>query len=103
MLSSLIQRFGRRAAFHTSMPDKPTCFIGDVHGCIKLLQKLLPQIPRDHRIIGSSDHRIIGSSDHRIIGSSDHRIIGSSDHRIIGSSLSEITSIAAKTVLTFCV
>lgn len=56
MLSSLIQRFGRRAVFAAPMPDRPTCVIGDVHGCIRQLQNLLPKIPRDHRVILVGDY-----------------------------------------------
>ncbi|WP_233494690.1 metallophosphoesterase family protein [Ruegeria sp. A3M17] len=56
MLSSLIQRFGRRAVFPAPMPDTPTCVIGDVHGCIRQLQNLLPKIPRDHRVILVGDY-----------------------------------------------
>ncbi len=56
MLSSLFQRFGRRASFETPSPTSPICVIGDVHGCIAHLEKLLPQVPQDHRIVLDGDY-----------------------------------------------
>ncbi|WP_348540302.1 metallophosphoesterase family protein [Ruegeria sp. R14_0] len=56
MLSSLFQRFGRRAVFSNPQPDAPICVIGDVHGCMRQLENLLPQIPQDHRIIFVGDY-----------------------------------------------
>ncbi len=56
MLSSLFQRFGRRAVFTAPLPDTPTCVIGDVHGCIRQLETLLPQIPEDHRVVLVGDY-----------------------------------------------
>ncbi|WP_170761172.1 metallophosphoesterase family protein [Ruegeria lacuscaerulensis] len=56
MLSSLFQRFGWRAAFSTPTPESPICVIGDVHGCIVQLEKLLPKIPQDHRVVLVGDY-----------------------------------------------
>ena len=51
MLSFLLERFGRRATFSAPSPDSSICVIGDVHGCIFQLEKLLPKVPQDHRVI----------------------------------------------------
>ncbi len=56
MLSSLFQRFGRRAAFSAPAPENPICVIGDVHGCIAQLEELLKEIPQDHRTILVGDY-----------------------------------------------
>jgi len=56
MLSSLLRRIGRRGAFEMPSPDDPICVIGDVHGCILQLERLLPKIPQDHRVILVGDY-----------------------------------------------
>jgi len=53
---SLFKRFGRRAVFGTPAPDKPICVIGDVHGCLNLLEKLLSNVPQDHQVILVGDY-----------------------------------------------
>lgn len=56
MLSSLFGRFRRRAPFLPPTPDTPICVIGDVHGCVVQLEKLLNKVPQDHRIILVGDY-----------------------------------------------
>ncbi|CAD0186673.1 Serine/threonine-protein phosphatase 2 [Ruegeria sp. THAF57] len=56
MLSSLLKRFNRPAAFSTPDPNTPVCIIGDVHGCIAQLEKMLFQVPQDHRVILVGDY-----------------------------------------------
>lgn len=56
VLSSLLQKFGRGASFDNPAPGAPLCFIGDVHGCLPLLEKMLAQVPQDHRIILAGDY-----------------------------------------------
>ena len=56
VLTSLIKRFGRRGSFLPPNPDGPLCVIGDVHGCIVQLEKLLSEVPQDHRIILVGDY-----------------------------------------------
>ena len=56
MLSSLFKRYARRPSFSTPAPDRPICVIGDVHGCIRQLENLLPQIPQDHHIVFVGDY-----------------------------------------------
>ena len=51
MLSSLMNLFGRSAAFTTPVPEMPLCVIGDVHGCINQLEQLLTKVPADHQVI----------------------------------------------------
>lgn len=40
----------------TPSPDSPVCIIGDVHGCIVQLEKLLRRVPQDHRVILVGDY-----------------------------------------------
>ncbi|MES0828490.1 metallophosphoesterase family protein [Ruegeria sp. SCP11] len=56
MLTSLFNRFGRRAVFLPPNPDSPLCVIGDVHGCVSQLEKLLALVPQDHRIVLVGDY-----------------------------------------------
>jgi len=56
VLSSLLQKFGRAAPFTDPAPAEPLCVIGDVHGCLPLLKKMLAQLPQDHRIILAGDY-----------------------------------------------
>ncbi len=56
MLTSLFKRFERRGSFLPPNPDRPLCAIGDVHGCIFQLEKLLSDVPQDHRIILVGDY-----------------------------------------------
>lgn len=56
MLTSLFKRLGRRGSFLPPNPNGPLCVIGDVHGCIVQLEKLLSEVPRDHRIILVGDY-----------------------------------------------
>lgn len=56
MLSSLFRRFARGASFADPAPAEPLCVIGDVHGCLPLLERLLEQVPADHRTILVGDY-----------------------------------------------
>lgn len=56
MLTSLFKKFGMRAAFMPPNPDEPLCVIGDVHGCIFQLEKLLSSVPQGYRIILVGDY-----------------------------------------------
>ncbi|WP_264212279.1 metallophosphoesterase [Leisingera thetidis] len=56
MLSSLFGKFGKAASFADPAPQTPLCVIGDVHGCLPLLEKMLAQVPQDHRIVLAGDY-----------------------------------------------
>ncbi|WP_259971243.1 metallophosphoesterase [Leisingera caerulea] len=56
MLSSLLRKFGKGPAFADPAPGEPLCVIGDVHGCLPLLQQMLAQVPQDHRVILAGDY-----------------------------------------------
>lgn len=66
MLSSLLQKLrpqksglqtsGRGARFADPAPGEPLCVIGDVHGCLGLLEQMLAQVPQDHRIVLAGDY-----------------------------------------------
>ncbi|MFY0312735.1 metallophosphoesterase family protein [Leisingera sp. D0M16] len=60
VLSSLFQKFGdwagQGASFPDPAPDIPLCVIGDVHGCLPLLERMLRQVPHGHRIILAGDY-----------------------------------------------
>nr|WP_254429852.1 metallophosphoesterase family protein [Ruegeria atlantica] len=55
-MASLFQRYRRRSSFLPPAPEDPICIIGDVHGCISQLEKLLPKIPQDHRVMLVGDY-----------------------------------------------
>nr|WP_170334488.1 metallophosphoesterase family protein [Ruegeria arenilitoris] len=46
----------RRGDFLPPNPDVPLCVIGDVHGCLVQLEKLLSEVPQGHRIILVGDY-----------------------------------------------
>lgn len=60
VLSSLFQKLGgwagRGETFPDPAPDTPLCVIGDVHGCLPVLERILQQVPQDHRIILAGDY-----------------------------------------------
>ncbi|MCB4457225.1 metallophosphoesterase [Leisingera sp. McT4-56] len=56
MLSSLFNRFWPGARFADPAPAVPLCVIGDVHGCLELLEHMLAQVPRGHRIVLAGDY-----------------------------------------------
>lgn len=56
MLSSLFRKFARGPAFGDPAPAAPLCVIGDVHGCLPLLDRMLAQVPQGHRIILAGDY-----------------------------------------------
>ncbi|MFW8594302.1 metallophosphoesterase family protein [Cribrihabitans neustonicus] len=56
VLSSFMRKFGKGAAFANPAPGAPLCVIGDVHGCLPLLERLLAQVPADHRVILAGDY-----------------------------------------------
>ncbi|MDC0659346.1 metallophosphoesterase [Leisingera sp. SS27] len=55
MLSSLFNRFRPPARFEDPAPDAPLCVIGDVHGCLALLEQMLSQVPPGHRSVLAGD------------------------------------------------
>lgn len=71
MLSSLLQKLrlqksgpqksgpqasGMPAGFAAPAPGEPLCVIGDVHGCLDLLERMLAQVPQGHRIVLAGDY-----------------------------------------------
>jgi len=60
MLSSFLEKLGvwagRSVDFSDPAPETPLCVIGDVHGCLTLLERMLQQVPQDHRIILVGDY-----------------------------------------------
>ncbi len=58
-LSSLLhrlQRFGGQARFAPPRAAAPLCVIGDVHGCLPQLERLLEQVPAGHQILLVGDY-----------------------------------------------
>lgn len=56
MLSSLFRKLSGADTFADPAPAEPLCVIGDVHGCLPLLERLLAQLPQDHRVILVGDY-----------------------------------------------
>ncbi|WP_170575442.1 metallophosphoesterase family protein [Ruegeria atlantica] len=56
MFTSLFKRFRQRDSFLPPNPDSPLYVIGDVHGCVYQLEKLLALAPQDHRIVLVGDY-----------------------------------------------
>jgi serine/threonine protein phosphatase 1 len=52
----LFRKFGKGVAFADPAPEVPLCVIGDVHGCLPLLEHMLAQVPQDYRIILAGDY-----------------------------------------------
>lgn len=48
--------FDRGRAFADPAPDMPICVIGDVHGCLPLLERMLQKVPQDHQVILAGDY-----------------------------------------------
>ncbi|WP_417585448.1 metallophosphoesterase family protein [Pelagibacterium sp.] len=42
--------------FPAPIPDTPLCVVGDVHGCLSVLEDLLQKVPQDHQIILVGDY-----------------------------------------------
>lgn len=56
MLSNLLQNLRGRKSFPLPCPDQPLAIIGDVHGCLDLLQTLLQKLPSEAQVILVGDY-----------------------------------------------
>lgn len=59
ILSSLWRTLGarrREVSFLDPTPDAPVCVIGDVHGSMPLLERMVAQLPQDHQIVLVGDY-----------------------------------------------
>ncbi|UWQ81918.1 serine/threonine protein phosphatase (plasmid) [Leisingera sp. S132] len=56
MLSSLFNSLWPAARFDDPAPGAPLCVIGDVHGCLELLEAMLAKVPPGHRTVLAGDY-----------------------------------------------
>ena len=60
MLSSFLEKLREWSLRHVPCsdpaPDTPLCIVGDVHGCLPALERMLQKVPQDHRIILVGDY-----------------------------------------------
>lgn len=56
MLSNLLQKLRGTGGFSQPCPDRPLAIIGDVHGCVDLLHRLLAKLPSDAQVILVGDY-----------------------------------------------
>lgn len=56
MLSQMLQRLRGKALFALPQPDQPLAIIGDIHGCLDLLQGLLAKLPAETQVILVGDY-----------------------------------------------
>ncbi|MEP0144405.1 MAG: metallophosphoesterase family protein [Erythrobacter sp.] len=56
MLSNLLQKLRGAGGFSRPCPDRPLAIIGDVHGCVDLLHRLLAKLPSDAQVILVGDY-----------------------------------------------
>jgi serine/threonine protein phosphatase 1 len=56
VLSTLFQKFSKGGELSNPDPNEPLFVIGDVHGCLPLMERMLRQAPEDHRIILVGDY-----------------------------------------------
>ncbi|WP_411351741.1 metallophosphoesterase [Leisingera aquaemixtae] len=52
----MLRKFAKGAAFADPAPEVPLCVIGDVHGCLPLLEHMLAQVPQDHHVVLAGDY-----------------------------------------------
>lgn len=52
----MLRKFAKGPAFADPAPKAPLCVIGDVHGCLPLLEQMLARVPQDHRVILTGDY-----------------------------------------------
>jgi serine/threonine protein phosphatase 1 len=56
MLSTFLQKFGKSGGMSNPKPSEPLFVIGDVHGCLTLMERLLTRVPEEHRVILVGDY-----------------------------------------------
>lgn len=56
MFSDLLLKLRGKKGFELPCPDRPLAIIGDVHGCLELLQALLNKIPAEVQVILVGDY-----------------------------------------------
>lgn len=56
MLSHMLQKLRGKARFLLPRPDQPLAIIGDVHGCLDLLQDLLTKLPAEAQVVLVGDY-----------------------------------------------